>query len=54
MYKRILLEHLNNCRDLGGYSCGKGEMVSFGRLYRSEAPVNLENGEWDIMDKRGV
>lgn len=54
MYKRILLEHLSNCRDLGGYGCGRAEMVSFGRLYRSEAPVYLENEEWDVIEKMGV
>lgn len=54
MYKRILLEHLHNCRDLGGYSCAKGEMIGYQRLYRSEAPDHLEDCEWDIIEKMGV
>lgn len=40
-YRRIPLEHLKNCRDLGGYSCGGGKMIRYHQLYRSEALEHL-------------
>lgn len=53
-YKRVPFEHLKNCRDLGGYGCGEGKMISFGRLYRSEAPGHLDSREWADVEAMGV
>lgn len=53
-YKRIPLEHLKNCRDLGGYGCMDGKMVRFHRLYRSEAPVGLTLQEWSVIEEMKV
>ncbi len=53
-YRRIPLEHLKNCRDLGGYSCGGGKMVRYHQLYRSEAPEHLTVREWKILEDIGI
>lgn len=53
-YKRIPLKHLKNCRDLGGYGCNDGKMVSFHRLYRSEVPDHLTTQEWNVIEAMGV
>lgn len=53
-YKRVPLEHLLNCRDLGGYGCTGGKMIRYGRLYRSEAPTHLTDQEWLVIKEMGV
>lgn len=53
-YRRIPLEHLKNCRDLGGYSCGGGKMIRYHQLYRSEAPEHLTSQEWKMLEDLGV
>lgn len=53
-YKRLPLEHLKNCRDLGGYSCGGGTMFRYHRLYRSDAPDHLTAPEWKALEEMGV
>lgn len=53
-YRRIPLEHLKNCRDLGGYSCGGGKMIRYHQLYRSEAPEHLTVQEWNTLEEMGV
>ncbi len=46
-YKRLPLEKMSNCRDLGGYPTKYGKITNFGVFVRSEAPVNL--GQSDIQ-----
>lgn len=41
-----------NLRDLGGYSAGGGRQTQYGRIFRSDAPVELTPGE--IEDIRGL
>ena len=53
-YKRIPMEALKNCRDLGGYAGDGGRMVCYHMLYRSEAPVNLTENDWKMMQEMSV
>ena len=53
-YKRIPMEALKNCRDLGGYAGGNGEMVGYHMLYRSEAPIDLTEHDWCMLQEMGV
>ena len=45
-YKRLPLEKMSNCRDLGGYPTKYGKITNYGVFVRSEAPVELT--EYDI------
>ena len=53
-YKRLPLENMSNCRDLGGYPIKLGGVTSFGVFLRSEAPVNLSSNDIDLLKNYGV
>ena len=53
-YKRLPLEHMSNCRDLGGYPNKFGGITNFGVFLRSEAPVNLSPTDIDLLKNYGV
>ncbi|MBR2109476.1 MAG: tyrosine-protein phosphatase [Ruminococcus sp.] len=53
-YKRLPLQHMSNCRDLGGYPSKFGSVTNFGVFLRSEAPVNLDAYEIDFLKSYGV
>ena len=48
-YKRLPLEKMSNCRDLGGYPTKYGKTTNFGVFLRSEAPVNLTPEDIEII-----
>ena len=52
--RRIPLEHMFNCRDLGGYACREGGVTAWHRLYRSDAPNNLTAEEWKQLYDMGI
>lgn len=39
--RRVMIDGLYNCRDLGGYATANGELVRWGALYRSDALDHL-------------
>ena len=53
-YKRLPLEGMSNCRDLGGYPTVYGGVTRFGGFVRSEAPVNLSGGDIEFIKNYGV
>ena len=53
-YKRLPLEHMSNCRDLGGYPSKLGGVTKFGVFLRSEAPVELGEYDIDFLKNYGV
>ena len=52
--KRIPLKNLYNCRDLGGYACADGKMISYHKLCRADVPAALDAGEWQKLYDYGV
>ncbi|MBQ7504817.1 MAG: tyrosine-protein phosphatase [Ruminococcus sp.] len=53
-YKRLPLQRMSNCRDLGGYPSKFGSATNFGVFLRSEAPVNLDAYDIDFLKSYGV
>lgn len=53
-YKRLPLQRMSNCRDLGGYPSKFGSITNFGVFLRSEAPVNLDAYDIDFIKSYGV
>lgn len=53
-YKRVPFIHMNNCRDLGGYACENGGFFRYHRLYRSDAPCQMSDAEWEQVLDMGV
>ena len=51
--KRIALDHLYNCRDLGGYMCDGGA-TAYHKLLRADSPSALTGEEWQILYDYGV
>ena len=51
--KRIALDHLYNCRDLGGYMCDGGA-TAYNKLLRADSPSALTGEEWQILYDYGV
>lgn len=51
--KRIALDHLYNCRDLGGYMCDGGA-TAYHKLLRADSPSALTGEEWKILYDYGV
>lgn len=58
--KRIPLQNMFNCRDLGGYACENGGMISYHKVLRSDCPVSmmgtvrLSEEEWKTLYDYGV
>lgn len=52
--RRISLPHLHNLRDLGGYEAAGGTVTAWGRLYRSDCPARLSDGEWETLRGLGI
>jgi protein-tyrosine phosphatase len=48
-YKRLPLEGMSNCRDLGGYPTKYGKTTNFGVFVRSEAPINLSKSDLKLL-----
>lgn len=48
-YKRLPLEGMSNCRDLGGYPTKYGKITNFGVFVRSEAPVELSESDINML-----
>lgn len=60
--KRLALENIINCRDLGGYPCADGKATEYGRFIRCGMPVTptqedivsvLKYGVKTVIDLRG-
>lgn len=48
------MPHLHNLRDLGGYEAAGGAVTAWGRLYRSDCPARLSEGEWETLRGLGI
>lgn len=53
-YKRLPLEGMSNCRDLGGYPTKYGKTTNFGVFVRSEAPVELNENDMNFLIDYGI
>lgn len=53
-YKRLPLEGMSNCRDLGGYPTKYGKITNYGVFVRSEAPVELSEGDINFLKDYGI
>ena len=53
-YRRLPLEKLKNCRDLGGYAAGDGKITAYRRFFRSEIPRNLSSRDKDFLLRAGL
>ena len=52
--KRLPLDRMSNCRDLGGYPTKFGSVTRFGVFVRSEAPVLLGERDINYLKEYGV
>lgn len=52
--RRLPLQALYNCRDLGGYAAAGGGVTRFGVFLRSEAPCDLPQSDLDALLRYGV
>lgn len=52
--RRLLTRGLYNARDLGGFPTADGKTTRFGVFVRSEAPVDLPEGDLDYLRAYGV
>ena len=53
-YRRLPLEKLKNCRDLGGYAAGDGKITAYHRFFRSEIPRDLSSRDKDFLLRAGL
>lgn len=53
-YKRLPLEGMSNCRDLGGYPTKYGKVTKFGVFVRSEAPVDATERDVAFLKRYGI
>jgi protein-tyrosine phosphatase len=54
MSRHITFDRLHNFRDLGGYPTADGQVVRWGRLYRSDSLGKLAGADWDRFLGLGV
>ncbi|WP_433655311.1 tyrosine-protein phosphatase [Nocardia sp. CA-128927] len=54
MNRHIAFERLHNFRDLGGYPTEDGQVVRWGRLFRSDSLSKLRDEDWESFQKLGV
>ncbi|GAA5079138.1 tyrosine-protein phosphatase [Nocardia iowensis] len=54
MNRHIFFERLHNFRDLGGYPTEDGQLVRWGRLYRSDSLGKLHGDDWERFLKLDV
>lgn len=52
--KRIPLSSTLNTRDLGGYPGTGGKATQFGRIIRSDAPIDLNADDFAVLNRLGV
>ncbi|GGL51543.1 tyrosine-protein phosphatase [Sporolactobacillus putidus] len=52
--RRIPLSSTLNTRDLGGYPAADGKATQFGRIIRSDAPVDLTSDDFVLLKRLGV
>ena len=52
--KRLALENIINCRDLGGYPCADGKVTEYGRFLRCGMPVTPTQEDIVALMKYGV
>lgn len=52
--RRLMTKGLYNARDLGGFPTKDGKTTKFGVFVRSEAPVDLPEGDLDYLKAYGV
>ncbi|MEI6579385.1 MAG: tyrosine-protein phosphatase [Eubacteriales bacterium] len=52
--RRIQLENIINCRDLGGYLCKDGSVTQFGRLLRCGIPRDPTQRDMEILAAHGI
>lgn len=49
--RRVPINGLYNCRDLGGYFTTDGRMTKWGKIYRSDAPDHLAESDSEYLRK---
>ncbi|WP_405164920.1 tyrosine-protein phosphatase [Nocardia sp. NBC_01499] len=54
MNRHIAFERLHNFRDLGGYPTEDGQVLRWGRLYRSDSLGKLRGADWERFLNLGV
>lgn len=47
--RRVALDHVVNFRDIGGYPTRQGRQVRWGRVFRSDAPIELSGDDRDML-----
>ena len=52
--RRLMTKGLYNARDLGGFPTKEGKVTRFGVFVRSEAPVDLPDGDIEYLKNYGV
>jgi len=52
--RRIPLENIINCRDLGGYPCADGSVTKFGRVLRAGVPKMPTERDVEALKEYGV
>ena len=52
--RRIQLDNIVNCRDLGGYVCEDGSVTQFGRLWRCGIPRDPTANDMQILQDHGI
>lgn len=52
--RRVLFEHIVNCRDLGGYPCADGAVTRFDRLLRCGIPRDPTPRDMEALYQRGI
>lgn len=52
--RRYLMTTVVNMRDLGGYPIGPNAFTQYGRLIRSDAPVNLSEDESQLLKSKKI
>ncbi len=52
--RRLVLESVYNCRDLGGYATKNGKRTKFGVYVRSELPMNTSENDVNFLFDYGI
>lgn len=52
--RRLPLDHLYNCRDLGGYYTTRGQMTRWGLVFRSDALHQIDEEEQKYIERLGI
>lgn len=54
MLRRYPFANVTNLRDLGGYPAGDGQMTQHGRILRSDAPLQVSDKEFALLQSIGL